>query len=90
MGTKVDRCGNEYGTFLSPAGTPYTHRTLAPGTRADGYHQYTVEKPFIVESAKVAPAMGQAGGGTQYRIVTPAGEKVRVNVDYLIKNGYLK
>ena len=63
---------------------------LAPGTRADGYHQYTVEKPFIVESAKVAPAMGQAGGGTQYRIVTPAGEKVRVNVDYLIKNGYLK
>ena len=90
MGTKVDRCGNEYGTFLSPAVTPYTHRTLAPGSRADGYHQYTVQKPFIIESAKVAPPTGQAGGCTQYRIVTPAGGTVRVNVNYLIKNGYLK
>lgn len=89
-GTQVDRYGLEYGTYLSPSGTPYEARALAPGSKADGYSSYTVQKPFKVESADVVSAFGQPGGGVQYRVLSPEGVSIKVNVDYLIKNGYLK
>jgi hypothetical protein len=88
-GALLDRYGSVNGTYLSPAGTSYEARALAPGSRSDGYSQYLVQKPFVVERSEVAPAFDQAGGGVQYRVVTPAGQSIRVNVDYLIKNGYL-
>jgi len=89
QGTKVDRYGPPSGTYLSPEGVPYDARALPPGAKADGYSQYTVNKPFTVEKAEIAPAFDQPGGGVQFRIVTPTGSTLRVDVDYLLKNGYL-
>jgi hypothetical protein len=88
-GTKVDRYGPPSGTYLSPEGIPYDARALPPGAKADGYTQYTVNKPFTVEKAEVAPAFNQPGGGVQYRVVTPSGLTLRVDINYLIKNEYL-
>jgi hypothetical protein len=88
-GTKVDRYGPPSGTYLSPEGIPYDARALPPGAKADGYTQYTVNKPFTVEKAEVAPAFNQPGGGVQYRVVTPSGLTLRVDINYLINNEYL-
>ncbi|MGY0195828.1 TNT domain-containing protein [Leptothrix sp. BB-4] len=88
-GTKVDRYGPPTGTYLSPEGVPYDARALPPGSKADGYSQFTVIKPFTVEKADVAPAFDKTGGGVQFRVITPSGTSLRVDVDYLVKNGYL-
>jgi hypothetical protein len=37
-GTRVDRYGFEGGTFVSPEGTPYEMRLLAPGTQSKPYN----------------------------------------------------
>jgi filamentous hemagglutinin len=87
-GDVVDRYGRTRGTFLSPVGTPYEQRSLAPGTRAEPYSQYVVVKPFTVERSEIAPAFGQEGGGTQYRIPEVSGRKVTVKD--LLDNGYLR
>lgn len=86
IGTKLDRYGNPGGAFLSPKGTAYDHRSLAPGSRADGYHTYEVINPLPVLEGKIAPAFGKPGGGTQILPRFPE----RVNVAWLIKNGYLR
>ncbi|CCF70682.1 DUF4237 domain-containing protein [Xanthomonas citri pv. punicae] len=86
VGTKLDRYGSPDGAFLSPFGTPYEQRALAPGSRGNGYHEYEVIKPLPVIKGEIAPAFGQTGGGTQ---ILPR-FKDRVNVDWLRLNGFLK
>src|SRR5690348_10221416 len=65
-GTMIDRYGFEGGTFVSPVGTPYEMRALAPDSLSKPYNVYEVVKPAEVSSGKVAPWFGQPGKGTQY------------------------
>jgi hypothetical protein len=65
-GSVIDRFGKADGRFLSPTGTPYEQRGLPPQNLDDGYHQYQVIKDIPVWAGKIAPAMGQPGGGIQY------------------------
>ncbi|WP_145502189.1 glycohydrolase toxin TNT-related protein [Yersinia similis] len=67
-GTLIDRYGHEYGTFTSPKGVPYRHRSLKPGTDGTPYNVYEVKEPIIVMSGKAAPWFGYEGGGMQYEL----------------------
>ncbi|MBX8487685.1 TNT domain-containing protein [Pseudomonas cichorii] len=86
VGTRLDRYGGPDGSFLSPQGTPYDQRALAPGSRAGGYYEYEVLKPLPVIQGKIAPAFNEPGGGTQ---ILPALSE-RVNVQWLIDNNFIK
>ena len=48
----MDRYGGETGKFVSPKGTPYTNRSLPPGSDARPYNVYEVVKPIDVQSGK--------------------------------------
>ncbi|EDF8720487.1 DUF4237 domain-containing protein [Salmonella enterica] len=67
-GTRIDRYGSEYGTFLSPEGTPYRARSLKPGTDGKPYSVYEVMGPITVDAGEAAPWFGYEGGGTQYEL----------------------
>ncbi|MFJ4143002.1 TNT domain-containing protein [Pseudomonas sp. NPDC089734] len=86
VGTKLDRYGGPDGSFLSPKGTPYDQRALAPGSKAGGYYEYEVLKPLPVIQGKIAPAFNEPGGGIQ---ILPAFSE-RVNVQWLIDNHFIK
>ncbi|MDO6409913.1 glycohydrolase toxin TNT-related protein [Pantoea phytobeneficialis] len=86
VGTTLDRYGDSNGSFLAPKDTPYEQCALAPGSQANGYHEYEVIKPLPAIQGTIAPAFGQVGGGTQ---ILPNMTE-RVNVQWLIDNGYLK
>ncbi|MDQ0062456.1 glycohydrolase toxin TNT-related protein [Paenibacillus harenae] len=81
-GTKIDRYGYESGTFVSPQGTPYNMRSLAPGTENKPYNVYEVVKPLDAKGGKIAPWFDQPGGGTQY--------KLNQSIEQLIKGGYIR
>jgi hypothetical protein len=51
-GTRVDRYGYDGGTFVSPEGTPYSQRALAPGTEKKPYTLFEVMKPIAVQGGK--------------------------------------
>ena len=98
-GQLVDRFGSEGGTYLSPAGTPYGARGIPPeslnpfpGGQPCNYYRYRVVKPFSVNSGPIAPALGQPGFGLQYVLSNTlfAGVTERVNVSYLLANGYVE
>ncbi|HDV3784044.1 TPA: hemagglutinin repeat-containing protein, partial [Escherichia coli] len=84
VGTRLDRYGEPTGSFLAPKGTPYEQRALAPGTKAEKYYEYEVIKPLPAIQGKIAPAFGEPGGGIQ---ILPNMQE-RVNVEWLLKNGY--
>ncbi|MDR6644565.1 filamentous hemagglutinin [Luteibacter sp. 1214] len=86
VGTRLDRYGDTAGSFLSPVGTTYEQRALAPGTRANPYSEYEVIKPLPVIQGEIAPAFGQSGGGVQMLPNLPG----KVNVQWLLDNGYLR
>ncbi|HHP2733785.1 TPA: glycohydrolase toxin TNT-related protein [Yersinia enterocolitica] len=86
VGTRLDRYGEPNGSFLAPKGTPYEQRALAPGAKAEKYYEYEVIKPLPAIRGEIAPAFGQLGGGVQ---ILPNMQE-RVNVDWLVKNGYLR
>jgi hypothetical protein len=86
VGTKLDRYGSPNGVFLSPKNTLYDQRALAPGSMANGYHEYEVIKPLPVLSGKVSPAFDQPGGGIQILPNLPN----KVDVQWLIRNEYLR
>ena len=76
-GTQLDRYGSERGTFLAPAGTPYTDRALAPGTdKAVPFNRYEVAKPFSVKAGAAIPWFGERGLGTQYEAEKSVAELV--------------
>lgn len=64
----IDRYGGPGGKFLSPAGTPFEQRALAPHSELEPYHKYQVLKSFSVQAGEIAPWFDQPGGGTQYYI----------------------
>jgi RHS repeat-associated protein len=64
--TLLDRFGAEGGSFLSPKGTPFEMRALAPSSLKEPYYVYRAKKPLPVESGRIAAAFDQPGGGTQY------------------------
>lgn len=75
-GTKVDRFGSEYGTYVSAADAPFDQRSLPPNSLnspPDGlypynYHIYTVTRPLTVVGGPIAPWFGQPGLGAQFYI----------------------
>lgn len=99
LGEDLDRFGSEYGSYLAPAGDPYAKRALPPQnltTRESAYpcdyHRYTVTQPFAVWQGGIAPWFEQPGGGQQIKLdpalLTP-GDGERLNVRWLLDNGYL-
>ena len=86
VGTRLDRYGEPNGSFLAPKGTPYEQRALAPGAKAEKYYEYEVIKPLPAIQGKIAPAFGEPGGGIQ---ILPNMQD-RVNVEWLLKNGYIR
>lgn len=98
-GQLIDRFGSEGGTYLSPAGTPYGARGIPPeslnpfpGGQPCNYYRYRVLTPFSVNAGPIAPALGQPGFGLQYVLSNTlfAGVTERVNVSYLLANGYVE
>jgi len=81
-GTRIDRYGSTSGNFVSPYGTPYGARSLAPGSENAPYNSYEVIKPFEVYSGITAPWFDQPGGGIQY--------KLPMSISDLISQGYIK
>ncbi|MDE8756035.1 TNT domain-containing protein [Pectobacterium polaris] len=86
VGTRLDRYGDPDGSFLAPKGTPYEQRALAPGSKAESYYEYEVIKPLPAIQGEIASAFGQPGGCIQ---ILPNMQE-RVNVKWLVKNGYLR
>lgn len=93
-GTIIDRFGSEYGRYLSPDGTAFADRSLAPESVGGDYNRYMVTgEPLppgwqIVEGP-VEPWYGQtpSPGSLQYMILGPDG--VEVNVKELVDGGIL-
>lgn len=71
---------------MSPADNTFAQRALGPGTGERPYYQYEVTKELPVIQGEIAPAFGKEGGGTQ---ILPNFEE-RVNVEWLLKEEYLK
>jgi hypothetical protein len=96
-GTRMDRYGSEYGSFLAPEGLPYAARSIPPSSldsnpaASCNYHDYKVLKPFTVDAGPIAPWFGQPGYGWQYqldRTLVP-NPPAQLNVLWLVDNGYL-
>ncbi|OBF86269.1 hypothetical protein A5791_20780 [Mycobacterium sp. 852002-51163_SCH5372311] len=81
-GQLFDRFGPGFGVFGSPVGTLFPERALPPHSLDAGYHRYEVVRPIPIWEGRIAPAMGQPGGGVQYYFTRPI-------VD-LVNAGYLK
>ncbi|MDH6122064.1 TNT domain-containing protein [Kitasatospora sp. GAS204B] len=97
-GQDIDRYGSEYGSFLAPEGTAYARRAIPPqsldSTPAAGcnYHDYKVLKEFEVHGGPIAPWFNQPGLGWQYQLdgTLVPGAPAKINVGWLITNGYLQ
>ena len=81
-GTKVDRYGYGGGSYVAPEGTPYTQRSMFPGSDKLPYSVYEVVKPVDVKAGNVAPWFGEQGGGVQY--------KFEQSVSSLVEQGILR
>lgn len=73
VGQLVDRFGNEFGKFLSPAGAKYGERSIPPSALNTqdprfpyNYHLYRVKKTTTVCAGPAAPGFEQPGQGVQY------------------------
>jgi hypothetical protein len=95
-GQKIDRFGDEAGTFLAPAGTKYGQRSIPPSNLDTtdprypfNYHVYRVLKDFKVDAGPAAPAFEQPGEGIQYVLTNADFPDDFVNVRFLVLNGYL-
>lgn len=81
-GERIDRYGNEHGSYFSPEGTLLENRSSHPFTNTDSYNSFEITKPLTVRTSIVAPFYGQPGGGIQY--ITPYKTSV------LLEQGYIK
>ncbi len=98
-GERLDRFGSEFGGYLAPAGDAYAKRALPPqnlNTRDAAfpcdYHLYEVTRAFVVWEGSIAPWFEQPGGGRQIKldpVFLDPGEGQRLNVKWLLDNGYL-
>lgn len=100
-GWMLDRFGSPWGSFLAPAGAPYSQRALPPdslNTWPDGpehnYNCYEVSQPVTAWVGPIAPHFEQPGGGEQ--LLVPAEEVPEaegdgyVPVNDLLDWGYLE
>lgn len=69
-GQTLDRFGGPGGSFLSPAGTPASARSLAPGGELRQLHSYEVLRPFEAGAGRASPWFNQPGGGLQFDLGT--------------------
>lgn len=99
-GWMLDRFGSPRGSFLAPAGAPYSQRALPPdslNTWPDGpehnYNCYEVAQPVTAWVGPIAPHFEQPGGGEQLLVpaeeVTEAAGDGYVPVNDLLDWGYL-
>ncbi|WP_324784610.1 TNT domain-containing protein [Streptomyces sp. H51] len=103
VGQLVDRFGNEFGKFLSPAGDAYGRRSIPPSAlntqdprHPYDYAMYRVKKPTLVCAGPAAPGFEQPGQGTQY-VTSVAAQatycphvKTGATVGSLVKSGNLE
>lgn len=82
-GTRIDRFGDNYGTFVSPEGIPYKNRALAPETYKKQYTAYDVVQPLEnTLSGPIASHFNEPGGGLQFKLPN--------NIEALLKDGKIK
>ncbi|WP_067829500.1 TNT domain-containing protein [Actinomadura kijaniata] len=95
---RVDRFGSEYGAFLARYGERYARRSIPPQNLDNAenpagcnWRAYVVRRAFRVEAGPVAPAFEQPGRGIQYKLdgALVPGSPARLNVLWLVENGYL-
>ncbi|GAT08484.1 TNT domain-containing protein [Mycolicibacterium novocastrense] len=93
-GTELGRFGSPFGAYLAPEGTPFAELSLPMESAAKPYYRYVVDDPtalppgWSIEQSQVAPWFHQPGGGTQFRIIAPPGE--RATTQDLVDSGFLK
>ena len=93
-GRIIDRVGKNTGGWLAPEGTPFGARGLPGESLGDEYHAYRVHARmglppgWSIEESEVAPWFGQPGGGIQYRLIAPKGQ--RPSVEALERWGFLE
>jgi hypothetical protein len=86
-GHLIDRYGVPRGRFTSPVGENFPDRALSDFSlerfgRRDGYHQYEVLHEIPAWAGPAAPALGKAGGATQYYTNMTIGD--------LLTNGFIR
>ena len=91
VGTRLDRYGDEIGSFLSPQGTPYDQRALPLDTDTNSITAYVVIKELPVKSGETASWFGQPGGGKQFMTTNPiTGTGEKVSIEWLRDEEYIK
>ena len=78
-GFQFDRYGYNSGTYVSPVGTPFEMRSLAPGTELKPYKVFEVVKPVRATGSIVAPWFGQPGGGIQFELENSINQLLELN-----------
>ncbi|RAX45808.1 hypothetical protein DQ354_07965 [Arthrobacter sp. AQ5-06] len=86
-GHLIDRYGAPFGNFTSPVGENFPDRALPDFSlekfaRRDGYHQYEVLHELPAWAGPAAPALGKAGGATQYY--------TQLRILDLLENGFIR
>lgn len=93
-GTIIDRFGSEWGHYLSPDGTPFADRSLAPESVGSNYNRYIVTGNPLPEGWKIVEgpvepyyAQVPSPDSTQYVIIAPDG--IPPSVWELVRRGVL-
>ncbi len=81
-GMKIDRYGNDYGTYSALYGNPIEMYSCTPDTRYRPYSVFVVKKPFNARAGMTAPWFDQPGGTTQVELPC--------RVKDLLEEGYLE
>jgi len=80
-GTMIDRYGLPTGTFVAPAGTPFSMRSLPMSALNKKLTTYVVRVPIEAQVGPVAPWFGRPGGGLQFELPN--------TVQGLLNGGYI-
>ncbi len=98
---RIDRYGDERGSFFSPAGTPFEERSLPPDTDRNDLHEYQILKSLPVFQGTVVAWFGFKGGAVQYQVdwnQIAESEGVSIHfitsyrggqINWLVENGWL-
>ena len=81
-GTRIDRYGDDLGSFVSPEGVPFDMRSLAPGTEMRAYSVFEVIEPIKVKSGEIEAWFDRPGGGIQYLLPD--------TIDNLLESGIIR